>query len=262
MRRKIILLAVVILFAAGQGLTANLSGVLKDAEAKYAKFEQEIKDMTITQEVKMITSHGDMTQDVEMFKKGKKFRMEFAMQMPQAQGASGGMQEMKTSIIYDGISMWMISPFTGKKKLSSGEGGQYQMQGDWWEAISDKAEVTGTENVDGIECYAIVFKTGINSPFTKMWLDKKNLLLVKAENKQAQDMVWVNSDFKKIKDDWEVPYKTQMHINGKLTSTSVVKSLEIDKGLQEDLFDPNKVEAKGFDMEEMMKNMMKGQPQK
>jgi len=39
-------------------------------------------------------------------------------------------------------------------------------------------------------------------------------------------------------------------------STFLVKSLEINKGLSDELFDPNKVKVKKFDMQEMMKKMM------
>ncbi len=161
-KRIVFLFAVILIFGLKQGLTANLSNILKETEARYAKFEEAVKDMTILQEVKIITPNGDMTQDVKMFKKRKKFRMEFAMQMPQTQGAQG-MEEIKTFIIYDGIDMWMISPFMGKKKLSSEEGGQYQMQKNWWESISEKAEIVGTENVDGQECHVLAVKEGSGS---------------------------------------------------------------------------------------------------
>ncbi len=43
-------------------------------------------------------------------------------------------------------------------------------------------------------------------------------------------------------------------------STVVVKSVEINKGLSDNLFDPNKVEIKSpVDMQEMMKRMMQEQ---
>ena len=50
-----------------------------------------------------------------------------------------------------------------------------------------------------------------------------------------------------------MPYKTQVFLDSRLISTTVVKSLEMNKGLSDDLFDPDKVEVKGFDMQEMMK---------
>lgn len=253
-----------LLFGITEGLSAELSKVLKDAEAKYAKFEQDIKDMTILQEIKMITDSGSITQDVTMLKKGRKFRMNMKAKISQTPDMPQGMGNLESNIIYDGNDIWMFSPFTGKKKLSGEEGGQYGMQGNWWEQISNKAEVTGTENVNDYECYVVKFKTGSGAPFTTMWLDKKKLLLVKCENKklESQNMVWINSDFKKIKGDWEIPYKTEMYMDSKLISTSTVKSTEIDKGLSEDLFDPNKVSVKGFNTEEMINKMMQEQKQK
>ena len=38
--------------------------------------------------------------------------------------------------------------------------------------------------------------------------------------------------------------------------TSFIKSLEINKGLSDDLFDPDKVKVEKSDMQEMMKKMM------
>ena len=127
----------------------------------------------------------------------------------------------------------------------------------WWELISEKTKIVGTEQVGGRECYVVEIKEE-ESPFTRMWLDKENLVLIKGEYKEAEGEItlWVYSDFKKIKDNWEIPYKIQMYVDGNLAGSLLVKSLEINKGLSDDLFDPDKVKIKGFNIEEMMKKMM------
>ena len=177
------------------------------------------------------------------------------MQMPDM---PKGMGEMETVIIYDGEDLWMISSFSGKKKLSDEEAHEYQTERNWWDLISEKAKIVGTEKVDKRECYVVETKEEKEFPFTRIWLDKKSLDLIKGERKQPKEetMLWVHSDFKKVKGDWEVPYKTEIYTGEKLVSTFLVKSLEINKGLSDDLFDPNKVKAKKFDMQEMMKKMM------
>jgi hypothetical protein len=43
---------------------------------------------------------------------------------------------------------------------------------------------------------------------------------------------------------------------GKLMTTMIVKSLEINKGLSDDFFNPEKAKVKGFSMQDMMKKMM------
>lgn len=256
-----VLVFISLVLTASQGFTQDLSGLLKELEAKYAKFEEEIKDMTAVQEINVITPEGKMASETQMLRKGEKFRMDTTMDMSQAPDMPEGMGEMKTIIIYDGKDTWMISSFTGKKKKLSGEvEKQYQREKNWWKLISEKAKIVATEKIDKRECYVMEIAEDEEYPFTKLWLDKRNLVLVKGEGKEIKGeiILLVNSDFKKIKGDWEMPYKTEMYADGNLMSTSLVKSLKINQGLSDDLFDPDKIkiEGKGYGMREMMKEMM------
>jgi len=256
---KVLLVALVILvLGLGQAFTQDWSSILEQTEAKYAKFENEVKDMTIVQEMKMVTPEEEMVSEIKMLKKGEKFRVETRMQAAETTEMPEGMKGMETVIIYDGKDTWMISPFMGKKKLSGEEENQYQREKDWWKLVSEKAKIVGTEKVDKRECYVVEMEEGKESPFTRLWLDKKNLNLTKGESKgpKEETIVWIHSDFRKIKGDWEMPYKREIYMDGELMSTFLVKSIEINKGLSDDLFDPNKVKVKGFDVEEMMRKMM------
>lgn len=258
---RVVLLALVSLtLAVNQGFTQDLSSILKELEAKYVKFEEEIKDMTTVQEIKVVTPEGEMVSEMQMLRKGEKFRMDTTMRMSQAPDMPEGMGEMKTIIIYDGKDTWMISSFTGKKKKLSGKDEkQYQRERNWWESISEKAKLLGTEKVGKRVCYVVEIKDK-EYPFTKLWLDKRNLVLIKNESKgtEGEIILLIHSDFRKIKDDWEMPYKTEMYTDGELMATSLVKSIKINKGLSNDLFDPNKVKIKrkGFGMREMMREMI------
>ena len=258
--RVLLLAFVCLVLAAGQGLTVDVSSILEEAGAKYEKFGKEIKDMTIVQDMKMVTSEGEMTQEMKMLKKGNKFRMETTMEMPETSEVPEEMGGMEIIIIYDGEDTWMISPFMGKRKLSREKEKQYQRERNWWELISEKAKIVGTEKVDKRECYVVEIEEE-ECPFTKMWVDRDNLVLIKGEIKgtEGETLLLLHSDFRKIKGDWEMPYKTEMYVDDKLTSTLLVKSLEVNKGLSDDLFDPDKVKVKikGFKMLEMMREMKK-----
>lgn len=247
---------VTLVLGVGQGLTANWSRILKEGKAKHARFEKEVKDMTIVQEMRMIMPEQEMVSEMKMLKKGKKFRVETTTEMPGMPKEMGGME---ATIIYDGKETWMISSLMGKKKLSDEEQKQYQPESDWWDSISEKAQIVGTEKVGERKCYVVEIKEEGQSPFTKIWLEKKNLELIKAESKEQEGktMLMICSDFKNIKGDWRMPYKTEMYMGGNLFSISRVKSLEINKGLSDDLFDPDKVKAKGFSFQEMLKKMMR-----
>ncbi len=258
--RVALLVLISLVLAVSQGLTQDLSSILKEAEVKYAKFEEEIKDMTIVQDMKMVTSEGEMTSEMKMLKKGNKFRMDTTMQMSQVPDMPEEMGGIETIIIYDGKDIWMISPFMGKKKLSGEDEKQYQRERNWWELISEKAEIVGTEKVGKRECYMVEIEEEEEFSFTKLWLDKKNLVLIKSESKGTKEetILLIHSDFKRIKGDWEMPYKSEIYVDGELTTTFLVKSLEINKGLSDDLFDPDKVKVKmkGFNIQEMMRKMM------
>jgi len=256
---NVLLTAVVILvLGVNLGLAQDWSSILEQAEAKYAKFESEVKDMTIVQEMKMVTPEGEMVSEIKMLKKGEKFRMETKMEAPETPEMPEGMAGMETVVIYDGKDTWMISPFLGKKKLSGEEEKQYQKERDWWKLVSEKAKIVGTEKVGERECYVVQMEEEKEFPFTRLWLDKKNLDLTKGESKRrkGETIVWIHSDFRKIKGDWKMPYKTEIYADGKLMSTSLVKTLEINQGLSDDLFDPAKVKIKGFSIQEMKRKMM------
>ena len=140
------LIALCLAWGATPGLATDISDILQQTKEKYAKFEEEIKDMTIVQEMKMVTEDGEVTEEIKMFKKGKKFRIETTMRISELPEMPEEMA-LTQIIIYDGKDSWMISPFMGKQKLPHEEGKEYQMGMDWWKFISEKTKVVGTEKV-------------------------------------------------------------------------------------------------------------------
>jgi len=242
-----------LMLGTGQVLSADWSNVLKEKMAKCERFEKEIKDMTIIREMKTVLPEEEMTYstEVKQFSKGEKYRVEITMQMPDMPKEMGG---MTTIIIYDGKNTWMIS-LMGKKKLPDEESKQYQKEEvSCCTRMFEKAKIVGTEKIGKRECYVVQREEEDETTYTTIWLDKKNLFEVKSEIKgsEGEIMLIVNSDFRKVKGDWEMPYKTEMYGDNELMFTYLVKSIEINKGLSDDLFDPDKVKIKGFNMQEMM----------
>jgi outer membrane lipoprotein-sorting protein len=130
--------------------------------------------------MKVITAEGEMVSEIKMLKKGEKFKMETKIEAPETPEMPAGME---TVIIYDGTDTWMVSSFMGKKKLSPEEGREYQKERNWRELVSEKGKIVGTQKVGGRECYVVEMEEEGESPFTKLWLDKKNLDLTKGESK-------------------------------------------------------------------------------
>ncbi len=244
-------------FFSSQVFASDWTNLIGKAEAKYANFNKEVKDMTMVQEMKIVTPEGEMTSEMKMMRKGEKYRVVTKMSMP---NMPKGMGEMETIIISDGKDTWMISSFAGKQKLPEGDEVKHQGNLGWWDSFSKEAEITGSETIKGRDCYVVKFKEEAESYITRVWIDKNELFLVKSESKgdKGGTMTMLYSDFRKIKGNWEMPYETEIFSDDKLVSTMTMKSIEINKGLSDDLFDPDKVEVKGMDMQEMMKMMQKG----
>jgi len=236
--------------------SAEISRIAKQVHSKYGNFSKEIKNMTIVKKTQILGAQEKITTETKIMRKGEKFRVENTMNMPK----SSGMPEMTTITIFDGKDVWVISPMAGKRKIPGKEGEKYKGDEDWWKDISNNSTVVGTETIGNKKCYVIKMEDKENAGFTKIWIDKKNLTLIKFEgtDKKGESIVGINSDFRKIKKGLNIlyPYKTEMYINGKLFATSEVTSLTIDKKISDDLFDPNKVKTQGVDMQEMMRKAM------
>ncbi len=248
-----------------QGFAAEWSSIHKKLKGKYASFEKEVKDMTIVQEMQVHHDKKQVISKNKVYRKGKKYRVETSMPTPSNAENPGKMKPMKTIFISDGRNEWVISPFMGKKKLSPKKQKNYQIGANWYDQLPTKAKITGSEKIGKHNCYVVDFTPNDSFSFTKIWLEKKNLLLIKGQGQKEEGRVLsiINSDFKKIKGMWEMPYKTQIYSGKQLSSTLLVRSLKLNKGLSDDLFDPDKVETKGNampagmpNMQEMMRQMM------
>ncbi|MBA7560061.1 outer membrane lipoprotein-sorting protein [Candidatus Atribacteria bacterium 1244-E10-H5-B2] len=258
----ILLVVSVILFSAiGQGFSQSVSDILRKAESNYKNFNQDFKDIAIVFDAKIYTPEGEMLSEMKLFTKGEKFRSEIVMQIPEAAGMPEGMGSILVVVIFDGQDAWMISPFMGKKKLTNVQAEEqmyYQTGMNWWKSISDKAKYIGIERINNRECYVLEIETGGASLYSRIWVDKNNLFLVQTEGKNdsGQTIRMIFSDFRKIKNNWELPYKTEGFMDEGQMMTILLKSFEINQGLSDDLFDVNKVEVSGPNIQEMMQNLM------
>jgi len=257
----LLVVSVILFLVVGQGFSQSVSDILRKAESKYKNFNQDFKDMSIVFDAKIYTPEGEMTSEMKLFTKGEKSRSEIVMQIPEAAGMPEGMGSMLVVVIFDGQDAWMISPFIGKKKLTAVQAEEqmyYQTGMNWWRSISDKAKYIGIERINNRECYVLEIEAGGDSLYSKIWVDKNNLFLVQTEGKNdsGETMRMIFSDFRKIKDNWELPYKTEGFMDEVQMMTILLKSFEINQGLSDDLFDVDKVEVSGPNMQEMMQNMM------
>jgi outer membrane lipoprotein-sorting protein len=253
--------SVILFLAIGQGFAQSLADILREAENNYKNFNQDFKDMAIVFDAKIYTPEGEMTTEMKLFTKGEKSRSETLMQFPESAGMPEGMDSMLVIVISDGQDTWMISPFVGKKKLTTEQAEeqmQYQTGMNWWKFVSDKTKYVGIERIGNRECYLLELEIERESPYRRLWVDKDRLFLIQAEgdSSDGNKVRTTFSDFRKAKGSWELPYKIEVFINEVQTMIVLTKSLKINQGLPDDLFDVNKVELSGPNMQEMMQNMI------
>jgi outer membrane lipoprotein-sorting protein len=244
-------------------ITVNVFAITWDElkaqiEAKYAGFSDEIKDMEMVMESETKGMEGMEEvgpSEVKMFKKGEKYRMEMKMNMPEGSGMPGGMTNI---LIFDGKDLWTVNQFTGKQKLPADANASAKGQISWWEDIPEKGKIIGSEKVGDRDCYIVESWSEENKEDKiKGWVDKKALLLIQMEFQGGKGETFkvMNSNFKKV-EKWEMPYTTEVFADGKLMTKSTIKTLNINKGLSDDLFDADKVSAATPGMPGM-KDMMK-----
>ncbi|MDZ7271467.1 MAG: outer membrane lipoprotein-sorting protein [candidate division KSB1 bacterium] len=245
----------------GTALAIDYAGLVKEAQARHAKFRAEVRDMTMQQVMENVTDRGKMSSQMTVYLKGDKTRAD--VQTDLGPGAPANMRSMQTVVIGDGTYYWLVSPMMGTQKLPQEEGEKYRSNWEWWDRMTTEVRVVGEEKVNGRTCHVVEGKSKQGSPFSKLWIDKQTFLLVKAEGTAgatAERMSILCSDFHTVHRDFEIPYRTDVFVGGKLSSTTRVTSVKVNTGLADDLFDPKKVKVKGPSMKEWMQMMEREQP--
>jgi outer membrane lipoprotein-sorting protein len=264
-------LIVLCFFVTGNVFAITWPELRSQIEAKYGSFSDEVKDMEMVVESEtkgMKGMQGTGPSEVKMLRKGEKYRMEMKMNIPEGSGMPAGMGDMTNIMIFDGKDLWSVNQFTGKTKIS----GDADTKGDqmsWWKDMPENGKIIGSEKVGDRDCYVVEawnedidtssVSTGKEDKI-KGWIEKGTLLLIQSEFKGAKDETFkaVNSNFQKVRN-WELPYTTEIYAGGELISKTIIKTLKINQGLSDDLFNADKVkmETKGMPGMPNMKNMMK-----
>ena len=257
------LFLVCLMLVPAAGSSEDWASLSKQMRDKCANFNQEVKDLTMIMEMMNKSSEGTITTQSTLYEKGEKFRAEMTMQMPPGSDMPKEMAGMKTIVISDGTTIWLVSPM-GKTQIPASEGGRYRGQWQCGDYIPTKAEIIGSETVSGHDCWILAAKDE-KADFAKLWVDKKSSQLMKIESKPEKEEteVVLFSDFRKVTGDWELPYKTEVYSGKELATTIVMKSAEVNKGLADDLFNADKVQGGAKpSMMDLMKQKMQEQMKK
>jgi outer membrane lipoprotein-sorting protein len=218
-------------------MSIEISELVQQAEEKFGT----INDIIIEQEMTALEGGEEVTFDLVIMIEGDKYRIEMYFPddklPPQMKG-----QKVAVISLYDGEEYWVKSPFEGKSKQDEEKKEQYVMLTaymNWWKMASGEApEVTGTEAIDGRECYVIEMEDE-----GKLWVDKNASVIVKAEttNDEGKSEGIICSDFKTVGEEWELPHLMEVKEDGELELKLIINSFKINEGISDDFFDPEKL---------------------
>jgi outer membrane lipoprotein-sorting protein len=203
-------------------------------------FNRDVRDITLAMEMTNPSSAGALTTQTVFYQKGERFRAEVAMGDVERVVTPVGTADDKVIIICDGASLWIVSAAMGKTEIPSSEKSKYR--GQWYCAdyVPADAEIVGSERIGGRACHVVAVRDE-KSDYTKLWVDKKSLGVVKTESKlqEGETTVTLFSDFRRVFGDFELPYRTETYSGKDLISTTIIKSIKLNSDIADGLFDPD-----------------------
>lgn len=226
---------------------------LREAQAKCQRQLAAAGDVTIVQTMTMHTPEGEFASEQIVYYKGEKTRVEMTLHMP-----AGGLRDgMQTVMIDDGAESWVINSLSGKTKDTEGGGAHAATTQRCWNFTPENSQITGEGTAQGRACY-LVELTHEKATHT-LWLDQETLRVLQGETRDTEAAVrWVLTDFRAA-DGYEHPYKVELYDGDALLAEMRVQSVQTQADLPDELFDPDKVELKPLDMEDLMRRMLQGQ---
>jgi outer membrane lipoprotein-sorting protein len=224
-------------FTADRASADDFSKFIEKAKKGYEKHLSAFQDETIVEEMKTTTAAGEMITLNTIYRKGGKTRIDSEIKMSGSAAKAGMPDSVVSTVVSDGTDYWIVAPNGKTRKLTREEADQYKGQDYLWSLILARAEMAGSEKLGERDCYIVALPRE-DRPKLKVWMDKDTWAIVSVETPSGagEATKTMNSDFRKSPDGWEIPYKTKTYMGDRLVSTLVVKSVEFDKGLADDLF--------------------------
>jgi outer membrane lipoprotein-sorting protein len=240
--------------------TEDLASIVNLARQRYAVVSNYLKDLTVVQSTKVTNRQKDAvssTADMVVYKKGDRLRIETSPAVPPGQQQKGAAADIgKSIIIYDGKNAWRINPLLGKTKIANDDPSLLQTQQKWWDTLSKNAELNGTEVIQGRQAY-IINNRDKSAAFARLWLDREKLVPLQIEViRDNTKLRTLFSDYQNVKNITELPYRIDIFQNDAPVSETTVRSVEVNTGLPDTLFDAGAVKATDTE-----NNLLKGPSQ-
>ncbi len=218
-------------------LTTEAMGKIR---ARMTEYQREIRDLHTTQEVEVLTDQGEIVQQVELFQKGRKFRVNLEGPIPGA--AQWGVDSISSVLVSDGSTLWMNSPLTGKIQVPFGEALKYHTQTNFWNFLDSEAiKVKAVAQVRGRSCYVVEAEDESGGPMI-FWVDRVTLDILQSDFRSDEGAFQATfSDFRNIGGRLSLPYHVEIFQNGELLSVINLQSVQINSGLSDQYFNADSV---------------------
>ncbi|MCK4524018.1 outer membrane lipoprotein-sorting protein [candidate division WOR-3 bacterium] len=255
--KKLFVVGLIIVFACLAVYAETGDEVLKKMKDKYENFETDVKDMEMVNKMTINDKDGDLDIEMTVYKKDKKFRFNMLVDIDTEEIQMGNISSV---VIYDGKDMWINMPFIGKQRIEDqADADEYNSIMDmfWWNKFGENATIEGSEKIDGNDCYILKFtELGDDyNGFEKVWVDKSEYTIKKAVSYGEEGYI-LFKDYKDVYKGYKLPYKTEFYSEEVKDLEIEMVSIIINKGINDDMFDIDKVEVDNSGMEDMLKNMI------
>ncbi len=219
-------------------LTSEAVGKIR---ARMAEYQREIRDMHTTQEVEVLTDQGEIVQQVELFQKGRKFRVNLEGPIPGA--AQWGVEGISSVLVSDGSTLWLNSPLTGKMQVPFGEAFKYYTQNSFWNFLTSEAiKVKGVAEIRGRACYVVEVAGETGGPMI-FWVDRATLDILQSYFRSEEGAFQATySDFRNIRGRLSLPYHVEIFQNGEQLSVINLQSVQVNSGLSDQYFSADAVQ--------------------
>jgi len=235
--------------ASSKDVKINWSELRRKIENKYRKYSEVIEDATFYVNTKAEALKLNIVSESRILKKGDKFRLDVYLVEPEMP------RDLQNVVVNDGKNTWLISSYYGRIKLSPAEEVEVQYLANWWKQLPESGKIINVVNIDGRKCYQVEFNGEEDPAFNMIWIDCKDLVLVRSiyNVSEKRSLRWEYSDFRKVKDFWSFPFQSKLFFNDKLRTYSIVKSSNVNSGIKDKVFNPNAIAPRRLNMSDLLK---------
>ena len=210
----------------------SVKTIVDEMNIRYNKIMERAGTIKITQVIKSVSDDAEVTSIQTVLKKGTRYKIETVSRMALDE------EKIKNIILFDGKDVWFISPFVGVTMMPRDEALVQGIFDDFSKLIPINSVIIGEEKINSEDCYVIKTPAQSGEPLKKIWISKTRFVPLKALGYFKKSIITlIFTEYKKIKEIWGIPYKTETMIDNKPVATTIVESVETGIKIVDETFE-------------------------